>query len=275
MQIRRFSNCEGAMGVATYLQNARKFVICLMLMALPLAAQTGLGVIRGTVQDASKAVIPNAKVTLTNTATGVAHDAQTNTAGIYYFGSVPNGPYSVVVEAQGFKKWEGTLTLDAGQTAVVDPALEVGSLQSAVEVTGAAPDIATEGGQVSDVKDALRIHDLPIDGRQISNLFDLTPGVVGGANPRTNGMKVGATEMNFDGMSNVDRFGGGMARMQPGLDTVQEFRIETASTDAQYSRPATIDLVSRSGTNELHGALFETFRNNGDGLRARAVQDGN
>ena len=153
--------------------------------------------------------------------------------------------------------------------------MEVGSLQSAVEVTGAAPVIATEGGQVSDVKDALRIHDLPIDGRQISNLFDLTPGVVGGSNPRTNGMKVGSTEMNFDGMSNVDRFGGGMARMQPGLDTVQEFRIETASTDAQYSRPATIELVSRSGTNELHGALFETFRDNADGLRARAVQDGN
>lgn len=262
------------MGAPTYLQSARKLAIGLIMMALPLAAQTGLGVVRGTIQDASKAVIPNAKVILTNTATGVAHDAQTNSAGIYYFGAVPNGPYSLTVEAQGFRKWEGTLTLDAGQTAVVDPAMEVGSLQSAVEVTGAAPIVSMEGGQVSDVKDALRIHDLPIDGRQISNLFDLTPGVVGGASPRTNGMKVGATEMNFDGMSNVDRFGGGMSRMQPGLDTVQEFRIETASTDAQYSRPATIDLVSRSGTNELHGALFETFRDNADGLRARAVQDG-
>src|SRR5579862_1689770 len=111
MQIRRFSNCEGAMGVATYLQNARKFVIGLMLMALPLAAQTGLGVVRGTVQDASKAIIPNVKVTLTNTDTGVAHEAQTNSAGIYYFGAVEIGSYSLVAEAQGFRKWEATFTL--------------------------------------------------------------------------------------------------------------------------------------------------------------------
>jgi hypothetical protein len=259
----------------SYLTCTRKLFLSLALAALPLVAQTGLGVVRGTVQDASKAIIPNAKVTLTNTATGVSKDSQTNAAGIYYFGAVPIGPYTVDVEAQGFKKWEGTLTLEAGQTAVVDPGLEVGSLQSAVEVTAAAPVIATQGAQVSDVKDALRIHDLPLNGRQISNLFDLTPGVVGGGNPRTNGMKVGATEMVFDGISYVDRFGGGISRIQPGLDTIQEFRVETAGSGAQFSRPATVELVTRSGTNELHGALFETFRNNADGLVARARSDGN
>jgi len=246
-----------------------------MIMALPLAAQTGLGVVHGTVQDASKAVVPNAKVTLRSTSTGVARESQSNADGIYYFGSVPIGPYTLSVEAQGFKKWDGTFSVDAGQTVVVDPGMEVGSLQAQVEVTGAAPTIATEGAQVSDVKDALRIHDLPINGRVISNLFDLTPGVVGGGNPRTNGMKVGSTEMNFDGISMVDRFGGGIARMQPGLDTVQEFRVETAGSGAQFGRPATIEMVTRSGTNELHGALFETFRDNADGLRARARSDGN
>lgn len=263
------------MGVPTYLQRARTLAIGLMIMALPVAAQTGLGVVRGTVQDASKAVVPNAKVILTNTATGVARDSLSNADGIYYFGSVQLGPYSLSVEAQGFKKWEGTFSVEAGQTVIIDPSMEVGSLQSAVEVTGVAPTITTQGSEVADVKDALRIHDLPLNQRQISQLFDLTPGVVGGANPRTNGMKVGATEMNFDGMSMVDRFGGGIARMQPGLDTVQEFRIETAGSGAQYSRPATIDVVSRSGSNELHGALFETFRDNAYGLRARQRTDGN
>src|SRR6266852_1235487 len=82
------------------------------------------------------------------------------------------------------------MAVQAGQTAIIDTALEVGSLQAAVEVTAVAPVIATQGGQVSDVKDALRIHDLPLDGRQISQLFYLTPGVEGGGNPRTNGMKV-------------------------------------------------------------------------------------
>src|SRR5712692_9069395 len=86
-------------------------------------------------------------------------------------------------------------------------------------------------------------------------------------------MKVCSTEMLLDGISYVDRFGGGISRVQPGLDTIQEFRIETAGSGAQYSRPATVDLVTRSGTNQLHGALFETFRNNAAGLRARQRQD--
>ena len=259
----------------TYLHSARKLCLVLVLAALPVAAQTGLGVVRGTVQDASKAVIPNAKVTLANSATGVAQSGQTNAAGIYYFGAVQIGPYTLDVEAQGFKKWEGTLTVQAGQTVSIDATMEVGSLQAAVEVTAAAPIVSTQGAQVSDTKDALRIHNLPLNGRQITNLFDLTPGVVGGGNPRTNGMKVGSTEMVFDGVSYVDRFGGGISRMQPGLDTIQEFRVETAGSGAQFSRPATVELVTRSGTNEIHGAGFETFRNNADGLVARRRQDGN
>jgi hypothetical protein len=252
---------------------ARKYFLAFAAVVLPMAAQTGLGVVSGTVQDFTKAVIPNAKVTLTGTETGVSRDTQTNVAGIYYFGAVQIGPYSLAVEAAGFKRWEGTLTVQAGQTVVIDTSLDVGNLQSAVEVTAVAPVIATQGGQVSDVKDALRIHDLPLDGRTISQLFDLTPGVVGGSSPRTNGMKVGSTEMNLDGISYVDRFGGGMARVQPGLDTIQEFRIETAGSAAQFGRPATIELVTRSGTNEIHGAGFEVFRDNAAGLRTRARDD--
>ena len=246
------------------------------LLVIPVVAQTGLGVIRGTVQDPSKAIVPGAKVTLVNSATGFTRASTANSAGIYYFDAVPIGKNTLTVESAGFKKWESTVTVEAGQTLVIDPNMEVGSVDSIVEVTGATPIIATEGSQISDVKDALAIHDLPMNGRQISNLFDLTAGVEGaGNNTRTNGMKVGSTEMLLDGNSYVDRFGGAIARVQPGLDTVQEFRIETAGSSAEFSRPATIELVTRSGTNELHGALFETFRNNADGLRARQRQDGN
>ena len=173
------------------------------MIAVPLAAQTGLGVVRGTVQDASKAVVPNAKAILNGTATGIERATITNSDGIYHFESVPVGPYKLVIEAVGFKKWEGTLTVQAGQTVSIDPAMEVGSLANTVEVTGAGAMIETQGGQVSDVKDALTIHNLPLNGRQLSTLFDLTPGVVGGGNPRTNGMKVGSTEMVLDGMSYV------------------------------------------------------------------------
>jgi len=259
----------------TSLRCLGRLALLLAVLAVPLGAQTGLGVVRGTVLDASKAVVPKAKATLTDTATGIERVTSSNSDGIYDFESVPVGPYKLVIEASGFKKWEGTLTVQAGQTVAVDPAMEVGSLSATVEVTGAGAMIETQGAQVSDVKDALTIHDLPLNGRQISNLFDLTPGVVGGGNPRTNGMKVGSTEMVLDGMSYVDRFGGGISRVQPGLDTVQEFRVETAGSGAQFSRPATIELVTRSGTNQIHGAGFETFRSNADGLRARQRQDGN
>jgi hypothetical protein len=245
----------------------------LALAAVPLAAQTGNGVIRGTVTDSSRAVIPNAKVTLTNTTTGVTDRVETSQSGVYYFGAVRPGPYTLTVEVEHFKKWSGTLQLEAGQNAVIDPALEVGSLEATVEVTGAAPVVATEGAQVSDVKDALRIHQLPLNGRFVTNLFNLTPGVEGGGNPRVNGMKVGSTEMLLDGISLVDRFGGGISRVQPGLDTIQEYRIETAGSGAQYSRPATVSLVTKSGTNEIHGSAFWTHRNNFGGLRARQRQD--
>src|SRR4051794_21178875 len=165
------------------------YLIALMIAALPVAGQTGLGVVRGTTTDPSGAILPNASVTLTNTLTGVALKGQTSSVGAFYFGAVRPGPYTVDITAAGFKKWSGTLQLEVGQTAVVDASMEVGSLEATVEVTSAAPIITTEGAQVSDVKDALRIKQLPLNGRQITNLFNLTPGVEGGGNPRVNGLK--------------------------------------------------------------------------------------
>jgi hypothetical protein len=255
------------------LRSTGNLLAVLTLAAIPLAAQTGLGTVTGTVQDATKAAVPRAKVTLTNTATGVARTAEVNSAGIYYFGGAPVGPYQMTVEAPGFQQWTTEFPIQAGQTVTIDPSLTVGSVQTKVDVQAAATPINVESPEVSDVKDALRIHDLPLNGRQITNLFDLTPGVEGGANPRTNGMKVGSTEMAIDGISLVDRYGGGMARVQPGLDTIQEYRVETANSSAQFSRPATVELVTRSGTNAIHGAAFETFRSNAAGLRTRQRQD--
>ncbi len=259
------------------LKNHRSIVFSAVLLVTSLSpavlAQSGLGTVRGNVADATRAIVPNVKMTLTNTATGVSLRTETSQLGSYYFGSVRPGPYTVIAEAAGFKKWSGTLILEVGQTAEVNVALEVGTVDAVVEVSGAAPIIETTGAQVSDVKDALRIQQLPLNRRQVTGLFDLTPGVEGGPNPRVNGMKVGSAEMLLDGISLVDRFGGGMARVQPGLDTIQEYRIETAGSSAQYSRPATVALVTKSGTNELHGTGYWTHRNNFGGLRARQRQD--
>jgi len=264
-----------------FLPMFRKGVLALWALSFPLAAQTGLGVVTGTVQDASKAAIPKAAVTLINTATGIVKTIASNGAGVFYLGSLQVGPYRLTVEAAGFNRWERDFEILAGQTVTLDAIVSIGSVGSKVEITAAATEIATEGAQLSDVKTAKVIHDLPLNGRQISNLFTLTPGVEGGQNtqggeaPRTNGMMVGSTEILLDGMSYVDRFGGGISRVQPGLDTIQEYRIETAGSGAAFDRPATIELVTRSGTNQFHGGLFETLRNNYSGLVARATQDGN
>ncbi len=251
-----------------------RIIFLSFLLALPALPQTGSGTVQGTVSDATHSAIPNAKVTLTSLATNIARRADSSSVGLYYFGNVPPGRYSITVEAQGFKRWSSSLVLEVGQSALVDPALEVGAVETTVEVRDSTPIIETASMEVSDVKDALRIQQLPLNGRAITNLFNLTPGVEGGGNPRVNGLKVGATEMLIDGVSLVDRFGGGIVRVTPGLDTIQEFRIETTGSSARYSRPATVTLVSKSGTNTLHGDFFETFRNNAHGLRARQRQDG-
>ena len=136
-------------------------------------------------------------VTITNQQTGVSQKVQTSEVGIYYVGGLQRGSYAVAVELTGFKKWTSQMELQVGQTAVVDVALELGSVETVVDVIGAAAPITTETSEVSDVKDFQRIQQLPLNGRQISTLFALTPGVEGGpandnGSPRVNGQKVGS-----------------------------------------------------------------------------------
>src|SRR5215471_17635429 len=153
------------------LQAVCRLFAVLWLLAPSAFAQTGLGTVTGTVRDPQKAVLRNANVTLTSV---------TNDEGIYIFGSVPLGPYTLVVESSGFKRWEGKLELQVGQYAVVDPVMQVGGAQETVNVTGAAPVLQTESADIADVKDYQRIRQLPLNGRAITALFDLTPGVEGG-----------------------------------------------------------------------------------------------
>ena len=164
--------------------------ITAVFLAIPVLAQTGLGTIKGTVLDATGAAIPTARITLTNQQTNIVRESESSEVGIFEFPAVPIGSYKLAVQAEGFKRYEGTFNLQAGQTVVIDPGLEVGAVDTVVEVTGAAPTITTTGMEVSDVKDSLRIRQLPLNGRAITNLFELTPGVEGGnggaGSPRVN-----------------------------------------------------------------------------------------
>ncbi len=256
---------------AVYVLQAASLAV--LLLTHTAWGQTGTGTVTGTVRDVNRAVVSAATVTITNSDTNASRKGISSGEGAFYFGALPPGSYTVVIEKQGFKRWTGKLTLQVGQNAEVDTSLEVGTTQDTIEVTSAASPITTESMDVSDVKDYRRIQQLPLNGRAISSLFNLTPGVEGGGNARVNGLKVGSLEITLDGVSLVDRFGGGITRVEPGLDTVQEFRIETVGSDARYSRPATVTLATRSGTNDFHGSLFETHRNNAGGLVARRRED--
>ncbi|MCS7026327.1 MAG: TonB-dependent receptor [Bryobacteraceae bacterium] len=256
----------------------RSVVLCTVLTVLSYnfaTAQVGTSTIRGTVTDSTQASIAEARVTIRNDQTNIRWATETTSAGIFTVSALPPGPYTVQVEKPGFKRWSGSLVLQTGQTATLDVSLDLGTVETMVEVTSAAPVISLESTEIGDVKGEGLIRQLPLNGRAVSNLFNLTPGVEGGANPRINGSKVGSVEMLLDGISLVDRFGGGMARVQPGLDTIAEFRIETNGSRAEFSRPATVSLVSKGGTNRFSGSLFEVHRNNAAGLRARQRQDGN
>src|SRR6266403_5263454 len=110
-------------------------------------AQTGKASLTGTVRDAGHAAVTRANIVITNSETNVATKTQTNDEGIYYLGALPGGRYTLSVEKQGFKRWEGKLELYVGQNAVVDPVLNVGSVKELVEVTDAAPVITTQSAE--------------------------------------------------------------------------------------------------------------------------------
>ncbi|PYV09662.1 MAG: hypothetical protein DMG23_10225, partial [Acidobacteria bacterium] len=158
-------------------------------------AQTGAGTVTGTLRDTTQAPVPGAEVTITNTETNVSTKTQANEVGVYYLGALPRGPYRLAVEKKGFKKWEGTLQLPTGQTVVVDAVLALGDVQTVVEVTGAAPIVSSQSIEVAGVKDFERIRQLPLSARDISLLFQLTPGVEGTGSARVNGLKVGSMEI--------------------------------------------------------------------------------
>ncbi len=242
-------------------------------------AQTGAASVQGTVKDPSAAVIPAARVSLTHVETTRKYETVSNGVGFFMFPTAQAGNYTLAVEAPGMETWQGTLVLQVGQTATVEPVLKVGSSATLVTVAVEATPLVTDAnGTLATVIERERIDQLPQNGRLVSNLIAATtPGLEAGGGygndkPRVYGMRFGAMEFTQDGATLTNRDVGTMIGRPPGLDTIGEFRVETNNSSAKLSRPATAMLSTRSGTNVIHGALFETARNNSVGL-ARRRQD--
>ncbi|MFN7922793.1 MAG: carboxypeptidase regulatory-like domain-containing protein [Bryobacteraceae bacterium] len=255
----------------------RKYLaVLLCALSVPAGyAQTGAAQIQGTVTDVTGAVIAGATVTVENTRTGGRFESSSNSAGTYQFPTLQAGDYKLTVTAAGLQKWEGQATLRAGQQAVINATLQVAQAAEQVTVVGNVTQlITTNSPTLATTVERARIEQLPLNGRSIQTLLTVTvPGLEGAvAQPRVYGLRDSAMEFSQDGVPLDDRNTGSIQARPPGLDTVQEFRVETNGSSAKLDRPANAIMITRAGTNEFHGAAFETGRNSGFGV-ARQRQD--
>jgi hypothetical protein len=257
----------------------RKLCVAALFLAASTAvwAQSGAGTIQGTVQDATASAIPRCSVQALNEATGVKIETVTNENGFYALKGLFAGTYRVTFSSPGMKNSESVITLQNGQVLVFNQRLSIGEVTEKVTVTGETIQLATyDSGTVNTHLDAARIQQLPQNGRNILGLAQRTVPGLEGNGTRANGLMQEAMEYSQDGAPMTNRnFGGESNSAQatlPDPDSVQEARFETLNSSAQFATPATVILTTKSGTNEFHGSLFETARNNYFGI-ARARQD--
>lgn len=249
-----------------------------LLLSVPLSGQTFYGSIVGTVTDPSAARIPGASMTLTNAGTGERRTAISAEDGGYRFVNLVPGNYKLEVELPGFQRYvRDQIGVNVEAAVRVDVILQVGSLEETVQVTEEVPVLQTEGATLGQVVANRAIQELPLNGRNVLNLVSLVPGVVpqgsaegsltgknvfAGGNYQIGGGTSNQSATYFDGVPVNDPYGNIVALI-PTPESVSEFKVQTSSNTAEYGRytGGVINVVSRSGSNELHGSVYEFHRN--------------
>jgi hypothetical protein len=252
------------------------FLVCLSF-SVPCFAQT-LGTITGEVKDSSGAIVPGVTVTVVNKATNATRTASSNTVGLFDFPALQPGQYTVKSELDGFKTVTREVELQVQGTVRVNFTMEVGTISENALVTGVAPLIVTENATVGTVIENRRIVELPLNGRNYLQLVALSPNVsaefadAGQAGSRQGGTRSTQQlsisgqrrEFNYftlDGVDNTD-VNFNTYIFQPSIDALEEFKVQTGVYSAEFGREASqVNVVTKSGTNSLHGTLFEFDRN--------------
>ena len=249
-----------------------------ILTSVKLHAQADTGSIQGTIKDQSGAVIPNAKVALTNEGTNLTITSNSRADGMYIFSPVKIGVYAVSAEAPGFAKTvQAHITLDIQQQRVVDLELKPGAITQTIEVTGAPPALQTQNASVGQVINSREVNDLPLNGRNFTFLAQLSAGVnTPEADTRgnaqsgafsANGLRPSQNNYMLDGIDNnsntVDFLNGTNFVLLPPVDAISEFKVQTSDYSAQFGRAggAILNATIKSGTNKLHGTAWEYLRN--------------
>ena len=259
-------------------------------------AQVSGATLTGTVKDTSGAVIPNAQLSATNTATGVNRKIVTDSAGFYTMSNLLPGDYQVTVSAQGFASQERSgITLTVGAHQVLDSTMQVGQVTQTVQITTEAPTVELASSALSAEIDATAVRELPLNGRSWSDLASLQPGVAPiqtqasftdgghrgnrgfGSQSTVAGSRPVQSNYRLDGITINDYTNAGPGSVlggNLGVDAIQEFSILTSNFSAEYGKSsgAVINAITRSGSNQFHGSVYEFLRNNA--LDARNFFDG-
>jgi hypothetical protein len=267
------------------------FIVALSILPMRIVAQTGLATLSGTITDPSGAIITKANVTVTNEATGVAEKTETTGAGVYVVEALPPGTYRVLVEHQGFKQIEVEhLQLHTQDIISRNFVLPVGAASETIQVSGNQSTI-NESPAVSMTVDREFVENMPLNGRSFQDLIQLAPGTASSSNPTSgsvagyysidgqytdaNNFTVDGVSANLGGWINSVSTEGGLSGTAPlqtvlgttqslvSVDSLQEFTIQTSGYSAEYGRNpgGQVQFTTRSGTNDIHGSLFEYLRN--------------
>ncbi len=254
--------------------SAIRLLILVTFSAISLFGQVDTGALSGVVTDATGAAVPSAKVVITQIETGFQTSLVTNSAGFYSAPALRPGTYSVSVVAPGFRAETRTgIELRVQERLSIDFRLEVGATASEITITAAAPLLESDTSSLGQVIEERTITDLPLNGRNFIQLATLGAGALPSNRTaeRDNFVANGARPIQnsylLDGVENKNRILGfdqsGAQIIQPVLDAIQEFKVQTSTFSAEFGQAAggVVNVSMKTGTNEIHGSLFEFFRN--------------
>ncbi|MBI1898372.1 MAG: carboxypeptidase regulatory-like domain-containing protein [Acidobacteria bacterium] len=252
----------------------------LLSCAAACLAQSTTAQITGRISDQSGALVPAAAITVANVNTGITSSTESNELGNYSVPLLPPGTYRITAQKEGFKPRTQTgVELQVNQTARVDFVMELGTLAEAVEVVAAAPLLAQQTSSLGQVVDNTKIVNMPLNGRSPFRLVQLTPGVLSSpaasgqfgdvavntnqdSDFSINGGQAHHAEVQIDGVPATAGFNDSLTTI-PSVDATQEFKVESNNLSAEWGRfsGGVVNVSTRSGTNDLHGSLYEFLRN--------------
>ncbi len=272
---------QGELATSKY---CARLAAILILVSTVSFAQVERATITGTLTDKNGAVVPDAAVRVTEESTNETKVLQSDSAGAYTVSNLTPGSYTIEVEKTGFTKHINKgYVVQVGQTARLDVVMDVGSVTQSVEVTGALPVLQSENASVGQVIATTAVQQLPLNGRNLTQLAVIAPGVTGlnyaptgtinsgvrpdelrpgGTTIEANGARDSANKLLLDGVDNTEMIAQTQI-VRPSVESLQEFNVITSNAGPEYNRGAGAILVTstRSGSNNLHGSVYEYIRN--------------